>query len=217
MKVLLGNKVKDICKKNLEELIKGYKSIILDIGTGDGGFVYKNAKENPTSFYIGIDSNEKNMIEYSTRLTKKVTKGGLNNALYVLGNVENLPIELVNTCDKIFVNLPWGSLRDGLIKGEENILNNLKLIAKNNATAEICTTYSEVYEEKEIINRNLPELSLDYFSKVLKPKYKLCGLNIKNIKVYSNDQLKQLNTKWAKKLAYGRKREVYYYICGIDK
>ena len=31
--------------------------VIIDIGTGDGRFVYQSARRNPNKFYIGIDPN----------------------------------------------------------------------------------------------------------------------------------------------------------------
>ena len=31
--------------------------VVVDIGTGDGNFVYQAARENPTKFFIGIDAN----------------------------------------------------------------------------------------------------------------------------------------------------------------
>ena len=40
---------------NLSSLTAG--SVIVDIGTGDGRFVYQSARENPAKFYVGIDAN----------------------------------------------------------------------------------------------------------------------------------------------------------------
>ncbi|MDQ3258004.1 MAG: hypothetical protein M3R15_29660 [Acidobacteriota bacterium] len=33
------------------------EGIVLDIGTGDGRFVYAYARQNPNKFFIGIDAN----------------------------------------------------------------------------------------------------------------------------------------------------------------
>ena len=33
------------------------EGVIIDIGTGDGRFVYQSARQNPNKFYIGIDPN----------------------------------------------------------------------------------------------------------------------------------------------------------------
>ena len=39
---------------DFDKIIEESEMVVVDIGTGNGRFVYKNAK-NPTSFYIGID------------------------------------------------------------------------------------------------------------------------------------------------------------------
>jgi tRNA G46 methylase TrmB len=33
------------------------QGVIIDLGTGDGRFVYQSARQNPKKFYIGIDPN----------------------------------------------------------------------------------------------------------------------------------------------------------------
>jgi len=39
--------------------------VIIDIGTGDGRFVYQSARRNPNKFYIGIDPvRDKSEIEH---------------------------------------------------------------------------------------------------------------------------------------------------------
>jgi 16S rRNA (adenine(1408)-N(1))-methyltransferase len=44
--------------------------VIVDIGTGDGRFVYQCARENPARFYIGIDANAKPLEKVSMRATR---------------------------------------------------------------------------------------------------------------------------------------------------
>lgn len=217
MKILIGKEVKEINEYKLQDLLRGYETVVVDIGTGSGDFVYRNAKKNPSSFYIGIDSTTGSMLEYSQKIIKKPSKGGLPNVLYVIANAEELPKELANIADRIYVNLPWGSLRDGLIKGEENILNSLRMIGKNQSFVDVSITYAEAYEANEIKSRNLPLLSYDYIAKILKSKYKHYGLDIKKINVWDNLSLRCLNTKWANKLSYGRKREFYNYTFAISK
>ena len=39
------------------DLITGFHTTTLDIGTGDGTFVYSSAERDPAGFYIGLDAN----------------------------------------------------------------------------------------------------------------------------------------------------------------
>jgi 16S rRNA (adenine(1408)-N(1))-methyltransferase len=215
VKILKGKQIIDIDDNGLKEIASNFKDIIVDIGTGDGKFVYNLAKQNSQSLFIGIDSSAEGMFDYSIKSSSKPAKGGLKNVLYVVANAEELPNEMSGLADKIYVNLPWGSLRDGIIKGEGIILENLKEIAKKGSYIELCIAYSELYEKKEIEIRQLPQLSYEYINTVLREKYKASNLDICSIELLYNDKLKKVNTKWAKKLAFGRQRTIYYFKCKV--
>jgi len=90
MKALKGNKLTEITQLEFLGLIKKFFRIEIDFGTGDGRFIYKNALSNLTTLYIGIDTNEKQMMKYSREIQRKK----LNNALLILGSLELLPKEL---------------------------------------------------------------------------------------------------------------------------
>lgn len=81
--------------------------IVLDIGTGDGRFVFAAAKANPNRFYIGIDANAKPLEKRSIKITRKRAKGGMPNAMFVQAAVEDLPEELDGIASEIYVNFPW--------------------------------------------------------------------------------------------------------------
>ncbi|WIV11840.1 hypothetical protein [Proteiniborus sp. MB09-C3] len=213
MKILVGNQIIEINKYEFKNIVKQYNSVAIDIGTGDGQFIYKRAKSNAGELYIGVDSSIDNMRKYSIKTTKKPSKGGLNNILFVVGNVDDLPNEMTATADKITINLPWGSLRDGLVKGEEIVLSNIKKISKVKAEIDICVTYSTKYEKREIHERELPILSIDFIKTHLKKQYMAYGINIEDAYIWDNNMLKSLDTKWAKKLAYGKEREIFYLKC----
>lgn len=216
MKILNGNKIIEITHTELMDRIQGFKKVIFDIGTGDGEFVYRKAKTNPDTIYIGIDSSVDGMVENAVRASKKPQKGGLNNALYIISNAYALPQQLNGIADEIYINLPWGSLRDGMIKGDDALLENIRKVSKPNAVLHITITYSDLYEKNQIELRQLPDLTMDYFKSSLVWKYREHGLNIKDIKILDNEALKKLDTKWSKKLGFGRRREVFFINCSIQ-
>lgn len=217
MKILMGNKNTNINKPEFENILKGYKSVIVDLGTGSGQFVYKKAKNDPENLYIGIDSCADSMMEYSVKSSKKACRGGVGNILFVVDSAENLPKELESIADKIYVNLPWGTLMDGIIKGEEGILSSIRMISKDMGSLEVCVACHNLYEEKVIDTRNLPELSAGFIKNELKYRYRLQGIDITETASWDNETLKKLDSKWAKKLAFGRPREIFYFKCSIAK
>ena len=67
---------------------------MIDLGTGDGLFVYQSARENPRKFYIGIDPSPRPLEKISEKIHRKAEKGGLPNALFLQASLEDLPREL---------------------------------------------------------------------------------------------------------------------------
>lgn len=217
MKIFESNIMKEIGSVEFDNRIKEFKSLIIDIGTGEGEFIYRKARQNREAMFIGVDSAAAAMLPYSIKSAKKTDKGGLSNVMYVVANAEALPDTLYGKADKIFINLPWGSLRDGIIKGEPGVLKSINKIAKANASLEICISYCDFYEKQVIKERGLPTLSISYISDKLKYVYNNYGISINKVSVLSNEDLKKMNTKWAKKLGYGKQREVFYLSCIIKK
>lgn len=208
MRVLKGKTIVEM--STLDETIEEFDSVIVDIGTGNGRFVYKNARKNPKDFYIGIDPVAENMMEFSSKAIKKPTKGGISNAAYIVAAAEELPEELYKKADKIYVNLPWGSLLEGVVKGNAIILNNIVNISKPpKADVEIWFTYNNLHEAGEMSRRELPPLSVEYIENTLSPIYKSCGIDITEIDVVNNDELKNFDTQWSKRLGFGRARDVF--------
>jgi 16S rRNA (adenine(1408)-N(1))-methyltransferase len=217
MKVLKGKNIEVIDDSTFKSNLKNYKNIVIDIGTGDGGFVYRNARKTANNFYIGLDASGDNMMSSAVKVNSKASKGGIRNAIYLLEDALKLPEDLKDTADRIFINLPWGSLRDAVVKGDTELLRGIKSIGKNGAALDIYVTYSSLYEVKEISERDLPELSVEYITGVLKYKYLTHGILLKNTNLLSNEDLKALETTWAKKLAFGRKRDIYHLEFKIKK
>jgi len=213
-KILNGKKV--ITVNAFEESFSCFKRVEIDIGTGDGRFIYTQAKKNPEIFYIGIDTVAENMLEYASKSAQKLTKGGVRNVAYVIAAVENLPEELSNLANKIYITLPWGSLLEGIVKGDSGILENVANIAKQQAEFEFLITYDVFHEATEIVKRELPIITPDYIKDGLAERFSACGLILEEVHTLSEKDLRAYPTTWAKKLGFGRTREVFVLKGTID-
>ena len=213
MKILKGKKIVEETSINI--ITSQFEKVVVDVGTGDGRFVYKMAKENPKNYFIGVDPAAENMYEFAAKIIKKPSKGGVGNAMYVVSSMEELPDEMNGIADHIYINLPWGSLLEGVVKGSDDILSNiLKLSKVQNTNLDICLTYSILHEAGEMSRRELPELTLDYIRDTLTPIYKEKGIILTDSNTINNIVLREYDTQWAKRLGFGRTREIYR-ICGI--
>ena len=188
------------------------EGVIVDIGTGDGRFVYNSARQNPNMFFIGIDAGRKPLEKISMKATRKPMKGGLSNVLFVQAAVENLPEELNETADEIHIHFPWGSLLRAVIAADENVLNSLRCICAPGCLIEIIVGIDEERDKSEIERLELPRLSSEYLENVLIPKYEANGFEILEGGFLTRSEWSKLETSWARKLQGGQNRQVTYLI-----
>ncbi len=200
-------------RKNSKNLsLHTAEGVVVDIGTGDGRFVHRSAQENPNKFFIGIDANTKPLEKISMKATRKTSKGGLPNVLFVQAAVENLPEELNETADEIHIHFPWGSLLRAVIAGDKNVLQSLRRICAPDCFVEIVIGIDEERDKSEIERLKLPRLSPNYLENVLIPKYETAGFEILEKGILSFSDWSKLETSWARKLQGGENRQVTYLI-----
>ena len=76
------------------------------------------ARRNPEALVIGVDTNASGLIEASRRATRPARKGGLPNALFLVGDASEALVLLAGRVDQVHVTLPWGSLLRAVVEGE---------------------------------------------------------------------------------------------------
>ncbi|HSK73637.1 MAG TPA: class I SAM-dependent methyltransferase [Pyrinomonadaceae bacterium] len=200
-------------EKNLENSSRHTgEGVVVDIGTGDGRFVYRSAEKNPNKFFIGIDANAKPLEKISMKATRKPAKGGLPNVLFVQAAIENLPKELNSAADEIHIHFPWGSLLRAVVLGDENALSALRRICAPECLVEIIIGIDEERDKTEIERLELPKLSPDYLEKVLIPKYEAAGFETLESGILDSSRWSKLETSWARKLQGSSERKVSYLI-----
>lgn len=189
------------------------EGIIIDIGTGDGLFVFECARQNPKKFYIGIDANTRPLEKISEKVHRKPAKGGLANVLFLQAAVEDLPSELDGVADEVHVHFPWGSLLGAVAAGNEAVLRNLRRICSADALLEIVIGFDPVRDVSELNRLEIPSLSLDYIDLVLAPRYEESGFTIIERGVLPQSEWANVQTSWAKRLK-GRAGRSLTYIIG---
>ncbi|HEX8370425.1 MAG TPA: methyltransferase domain-containing protein [Pyrinomonadaceae bacterium] len=193
------------------------EGVVIDIGTGDGRFVSAAARANPHKFYIGIDANAKPLEKISMKATRKPSKGGLANVLFVQAAVENLPEELNASADEIHIHFPWGSLLRAVVSGDEKVLESLRRIGAPECVVEIIIGIDDERDKSEIERLELPKLSAGYLTGVLIPKYETAGFKLLESGVLNSSEWSKLETSWARKLQGGSNRKVTYLILQINQ
>ena len=186
------------------------EGIVVDIGTGDGTFVYQAARENPNKFFIGIDANAKPLAKVSEKIHRRQKKGGAPNALFLLAAVEDLPNELDGVADEVHVHFPWGSLLAAFASGRVEVLKNVRRICSSDALLEVVIGLDVDRDQMELSRLGIEEFNPAYVRYALLPLYRSAGFEITETGELRN--WSALHTSWAKRLRMNQQRRLVYLV-----
>ena len=176
--------------KNLSPLTG--EGVIVDIGTGDGRFVYQSARQNPNKFYIGIDPNVSPLEKISEKIHRKPAKGGVPNVLFIQAAIEDLPPELDGVADEVHVHFPWGSLLCAVATGDLDVLRNVRRICSPGALLEV------------VMN--------DPIADQLTERYRSAGFEVLEHGSVPAARWSEFETTWARRLKQNEHRSVFYLV-----
>ena len=184
--------------------------VIIDIGTGDGRFVYQSARRNPDKFYIGIDPNKRPLEKISEKSHRKPKKGGAPNVLFIQAAVEDLPAELDGVANEVHVHFPWGSLLRAVAVGDLPVLRNLRRICAPDALLEVVIGIDPVRDVSEIERLGITPLTLEFIDQVLVQNYAAARFEIIERGILTSSQ--SIGTSWARRLQFNEQRRITYLL-----
>ncbi len=193
------------------------EGIVIDIGTGDGLFVYQCARENPNKFYIGIDANPRPLEKVSERIHRSPSKGGVPNVLFLQAAIENLPSELDGIADEVHVHFPWGSLLRIVVTGDPTGLRNLRRICAPGAVLEVLIGLDPDRDRSEIERLGLDLVSIDQINQTLIPFYQAAGFEVMETGVLPQSKWPKLQSSWSKRLRGNDNRELIYIVARVTR
>jgi 16S rRNA (adenine(1408)-N(1))-methyltransferase len=206
MRVVKSSKLTELNKLEFEKLKAGFAQVVIDLGTGDGRFVYENAKAHAGNLYVGVDPAYKQMETYSKQSARKK----LTNTLLVVGSLELLPTELIGCAQKLYIHLPWGSLLEAVVRPTSENVKKLTDMLETGGELELVFGYTSETEPSETERLNLPELTDTYVKDVIVAGFVKTELfKFVSMQKIEKQNLTDKDTSWGKKLGFGRKRPVY--------
>jgi 16S rRNA (adenine(1408)-N(1))-methyltransferase len=179
---------------------------VIDVGTGDGLFVYNSARRDSQALFIGIDANSRPLQKISEKIHRKPAKGGLPNVLFLQSAVETLPSELDGIAAEVHVNFPWGSLLRAVVAGDQAILQSLRRMCADEARLSVVIGLDVDRDRSEIDRLQLPAVDADYLRLVLLARYASAGFEVIKTDALAGAALSELQTSWASRLKAGSKR-----------
>ena len=207
MIVAKGKRTRAISRDELDELISRYDDVLVDLGTGDGRFALAHARAHPRTFVIGLDPVASTLASPSVAAARKPARGGLENVLFAVARVEDLPPELDHIADKITVILPWGSLIRGVLRGDTDVVAALARVGRPGTEVRIVLN-NEIYEDPVPLDAvDLPKATVSYANSTLRPRFAAGGIDLEDSRILTQEEVRALRSTWSRKLAHGRAPE----------
>ena len=128
MEVITRRGSRSMEQAEFDQLRAQYTSTLLDLGTGDGAWPRRFAREQPRCLAVGVDADRQALKRAAQAAERKPQRGGAPNTLYLASNIQQPPPELAGAADWITIYFPWSQLLTMLLEGDEavtTILNHL--------------------------------------------------------------------------------------------
>ncbi len=197
MEIIQGKHTRVITALELAGMLSGYRDILVDLGTGDGRFILSAARQQPGLFAIGVDACRENL--------RGVTCAAPANTLFAIANVTaagcSLPAEIHGLAARVTINVPWGSLRDALLSGEDALLESLRAIMRPGARLEVRLNASALAEAGWELADAGGQLAHFLAG---------AGFQVRSPQPLTAGDLRAIPSTWAKRLAFGRRPEAVY-------
>jgi predicted RNA methylase len=105
----------------LRERLEGAERVVADVGCGDGKRSLRLAAADPAALVVGIDAE-------TTRIDRALAtarRRRLANLYFLAWPMERQLPTLAGKVDCVSVVMPWGSLLDGILGADEQVLGNV--------------------------------------------------------------------------------------------
>lgn len=215
MRILSGTRVIEAPQSWRDDLTRDGRPLVIDLGAGDGRYVYESARGDSSHIYLGVDPNADALGEYAYRASRKPARGGVENARFVVAPVEQLPSELSGLAALVRVNFPWGSLLRALLEPDAAVLEALGKLAPG-GRFEIVFSYDPQHDTGAFTGDALPPLDEAYIADILVPAYREAGLEAKEQRHLTQDKALAVPSTWGRRLLHARPRDVYWLAGNVS-
>jgi len=187
----------------------------VDVGTGDGSYVYRAARAHPDRLFLGIDANGEAMADRSRRACAKAARGGAPNALFVRAAIESLPEELGGLAARVTVLFPWGSLLRAVAAPDHQALVALRELCRAGARLDIAMALPVERERSSFAKAGLGDITEAHLRGDLPRSYASAGFEVE-VHERAAEIVEAFPTAWARRLSLEPHRR-FFAITGARR
>jgi 16S rRNA (adenine(1408)-N(1))-methyltransferase len=217
MRLLKGTKTLESPPDWRDAIDRDRRPVVIDLGAGDGRFAYESARSDPGSLYIAVDPDAATLSEYAYRSGRKPARGGVDNAIFVVAAVEQIPSELDDLAERVRINFPWGSLLRALLAPDPRILRSIARLLRTGGTVEVVISYDPGHDTGAFAGDPLPPPDQARIETDLIPAYQAAGLPISHWRRLTGDEALAIPSSWGRRLLHARPRDVFLIAATVPR
>lgn len=194
--VVRGKQVVVLTGSALRAAAARAEHVVLDLGAGDGRWIYRLARRQPGWVCVAVDANASGMREASFRAGRKPNRGGAANAWFVRAVVETPPPPLWGLADEIHIHLPWGSLLSGVLAPHPEVLAGIARLGKAGAALAIRVNGSALDDPTMMARLGPRRRGHEMVEESLAGPYAAAGITLDHVGLDRQDPV----TTWGRRL-----------------
>jgi SAM-dependent methyltransferase len=175
--------------------------VLVDVGCGDGRHTVRWAEREPEALVVGLDAE-------TTRLDRTLASARrkrLRRLLFVTAAAEDPPPALLGRADEIAAIMPWGSLLDGLLGGDERVLASVLALGSPGAVLGAVVNVRP-WDAPSSVDRKLaatPEPTTEHLEGLAK-RYAELGWRLDPPARLTDAEARALGSTWASRVVSAR-------------
>ena len=158
---------------------------------------------------MAVDTHAEALAKIARQAARKASRGGVSNLLCIAEAAEVLGQALPGVADRVSVILPWGRLLRTVAEPNLEDLRHIAALGQMGADFEMVFSYDTRIDGQGGGPLGMGGLDEAHVRDRLPLAYASTGLAVQEVNRVNMDGLKTYSTTWTKRLAYGRKREVW--------
>jgi 16S rRNA (adenine(1408)-N(1))-methyltransferase len=186
--------------ERLAEAVAAAGRVLVDVGCGDGRHTVRWAERRPDALVVGLDAE-------TTRLDRAVAAARKRKlaVAFVAATAERPPEPLRGRCAEIAVVMPWGSLLDGILGADPEVLRAVLGLGAPGATLDAVVNVRP-WDAPASVDRKLaatPEPTVEHLER-LASVYAELGWALEPAGPLSDAEARGLGSTWASRVVAAR-------------
>jgi SAM-dependent methyltransferase len=187
---------------DLAEALDRYARVVVDVGCGDGRFTLRLAARDPEALVIGLDAETGRL----GRAMAMARRRRIGNLRFLTWSMER-PLDVLEArADELQVVMPWGSLLDGVLGADTEVLDNLLRMGKPGARLRAVVNCRPWDAPASVDDKlaSTPEPTPEMLDE-LRRRYAARGWRMSEPTWLSQEQARALGSSWVSRVVSSRR------------